>query len=138
MIYGHNFWKTNPSFVPKNNEPFYSKCSKDIKAINEEDSPCSILCSHFPSSCGSMIGGTCKDPKNWDSPSPVFKNKCLEVWNANPSLLVKNDPKKEAIDRVIAVNEEGALYYFVERKRIDKEIFLKLYTIEKYEKTKSE
>jgi hypothetical protein len=49
----------------------------------------------------------------------------------------KNDPKKEAIDRVIAVNEEGALYYFVERKRIDKEIFLKLYTIEKYEKTKS-
>ncbi len=49
----------------------------------------------------------------------------------------KNDPKKEAIDKVIAVDEEGALYYFTERKKINKEIFLKLYTIEKYEKTKS-
>jgi hypothetical protein len=49
----------------------------------------------------------------------------------------KNDPKKEAIDRVIAVDEKGALYYFTERKRMDEFTFKQLYIIEIYEETKS-
>lgn len=46
----------------------------------------------------------------------------------------KNDSKKEAIDKISVNNKEEALQYFSGRKRISEEIFLKLYTIEKYEK----
>jgi len=48
-----------------------------------------------------------------------------------------NDPKKEAIDRVVAMDEEGALYFFAERKKMDEFAFIKLYNIEIDESPKS-
>ena len=49
----------------------------------------------------------------------------------------KTDPSKEPIDKVIAVDYEDALDYFAERKKMKEEIFMNLYVIEVYEKTKS-
>lgn len=39
------------------------------------------------------------------------------------------DSKKEPIDRVAAMDKEGALYYFTERKQMDEYTFTKLYKI---------
>lgn len=41
-----------------------------------------------------------------------------------------SDPKREPIDKVIAADEEGALYYFAERKQLDEFTFIRLYNIE--------
>ncbi len=49
----------------------------------------------------------------------------------------KNDSKKEPIDKIIALNEESALIYFTERKKMDEFTFKQLYIIEIYEETKS-
>lgn len=43
---------------------------------------------------------------------------------------LNNDSKKEPIDKVIAVDKESALYYFAERKQLDKFVFKSLYNIE--------
>jgi len=45
----------------------------------------------------------------------------------------KNDTKKEAIDKVIALNYEDALEHFTNRKQIDVNLFMSLYNIETYE-----
>lgn len=42
----------------------------------------------------------------------------------------KNDLKKEAIDKVIALNHEDALYHFSNRKQMDVNSFISLYNIE--------
>jgi hypothetical protein len=49
---------------------------------------------------------------------------------------VKNDSKKEPIDKVIASCKEDALTYFTGRKKMEEKIFTNLYNIEIYE-TKS-
>jgi hypothetical protein len=46
------------------------------------------------------------------------------------SYYTKNDVSKESIDKVASYNYESALEYFIERKKIEKETFLHLYTIE--------
>jgi hypothetical protein len=48
----------------------------------------------------------------------------------------KNDSKKEAIDKVVALNEQDALHYFAERKQMDEFKFIELYNIEVNEQTK--
>ena len=48
----------------------------------------------------------------------------------------KNDTKKEPIDKTMATDENDALDYFAKRKKIKEEIFMDLYIIEVYEKTK--
>jgi len=45
----------------------------------------------------------------------------------------KNDTKKEAIDKVVALNYEDALEYFTNRKQIDVSLFMSLYNIETHE-----
>ena len=45
----------------------------------------------------------------------------------------KNDTKKEAIGKVIALNYEDALEYFINRKQINVSVFMSLYNIETYE-----
>jgi len=50
----------------------------------------------------------------------------------------KNDSKKESIDKVITANEEHAITYFADRKKMKEEIFTNLYTVEIYEETKPE
>ena len=50
---------------------------------------------------------------------------------------VKDDVKKEAIDKVIATDEANALIYFAERKQISEFTFKQLYNIEIHEETKS-
>lgn len=42
----------------------------------------------------------------------------------------KNDPNKEAVDKVIASSRLQALAYFAERKQIDEFRFIELYNIE--------
>lgn len=49
----------------------------------------------------------------------------------------KNDFKKESIDRVMAMNEDDAITYFTDRKKLNEDTFKQLYTIETYEETKS-
>ena len=49
----------------------------------------------------------------------------------------KNDPSKESIDKVLAYNEDHAIEFFADRKKMDKETFTKLYNVEIYVKTKS-
>jgi hypothetical protein len=51
---------------------------------------------------------------------------------------IKKDPSKEAMDRVVAPSEEQAVIYFTDRKKMKKEVFMNLYNVEVYEKTKSE
>lgn len=41
----------------------------------------------------------------------------------------KNDVNQESLDKVGAYDYEGALEYFSKRKKMDKLIFLQLYTI---------
>ena len=43
---------------------------------------------------------------------------------------IKSDVTKETIDKVLAYDYEGALEFFSKRKKIDKNIFTYLYTIE--------
>jgi len=42
---------------------------------------------------------------------------------------IKNDPNKEAIDRIYSQSEEDALDYFSERKNMSTINFLKIYAI---------
>ena len=49
----------------------------------------------------------------------------------------KSDTKKEPIDRVSTTDETEALSYFTNRKKMKEEMFMNLYVIEVYEKTKS-
>ena len=49
----------------------------------------------------------------------------------------KNDSKKEPIDKVLTLDEENALIYFTERKKMNEETFKQLYNIEKYVETES-
>jgi hypothetical protein len=42
------------------------------------------------------------------------------------------------MDRVVAPSEEQAVIYFADRKKMKKEVFMNLYNVEVYEKTKSE
>ena len=44
-----------------------------------------------------------------------------------------NDVKYECIDKVLAYNYEGALHYFLKRKKLDELEFLHLYKIVKDE-----
>lgn len=46
---------------------------------------------------------------------------------------VKNDSKKEPIDKVIAACEKDAITYFAGRKKMEEEIFTNLYNVEIYE-----
>lgn len=48
-----------------------------------------------------------------------------------------NDSKKEPIDKVAAMDEEGALFYFTERKQMNEFTFKQLYKIEADESSKS-
>tara|TARA_R110000868_G_scaffold230537_3_gene483716 strand:+ start:1126 stop:1308 length:183 start_codon:yes stop_codon:yes gene_type:complete len=45
----------------------------------------------------------------------------------------KNDTKKEAISKVIALNYEDALYHFSSKKQMEADLFSSLYNIEVYE-----
>jgi hypothetical protein len=45
----------------------------------------------------------------------------------------KNDSKKEAIDKIIAISYEDALQFFIERKQMDEYTFLNLFEIEENE-----
>jgi len=49
----------------------------------------------------------------------------------------KGDSNKEPIDKVIAQDDEDALTYFTERKKMNEETFTQLYNIEKYVETES-
>lgn len=42
----------------------------------------------------------------------------------------KSDLTKEAIDKVLAYDYEGALFYFSRRKKMEQDKFLELYKIE--------
>lgn len=42
----------------------------------------------------------------------------------------KSDLTKEPIDRILAYDYEGALFYFAGRKKMDHDKFLEVYTIE--------
>jgi hypothetical protein len=50
---------------------------------------------------------------------------------------VKNDSKKEPIDKVVASCKEHAVTYFAGRKKMEEEMFTNLYNVEIYEETKS-
>ena len=43
-----------------------------------------------------------------------------------------NDPKREPIDKIIAISEENALSHFAERKNIDENTFKTLYKVDIY------
>lgn len=42
----------------------------------------------------------------------------------------KSDLTKEPIDKILAYDYEGALFYFAGRKKMDHDKFLEVYTIE--------
>jgi hypothetical protein len=46
---------------------------------------------------------------------------------------MKNDSKKEPIDRIVAACKEHAITYFAGRKKMEEEIFTNLYNVEIYE-----
>ena len=50
---------------------------------------------------------------------------------------IKNDSKKEPIDKVVASCKEDALTYFAGRKNMEEKVFTNLYTVEIYDETKS-
>jgi hypothetical protein len=49
----------------------------------------------------------------------------------------KTDSKKEAIDKILAFDFEGALEYFSDRKKLNKEEFLNIYEITNSYETES-